>query len=104
MAIEMLKGNKFEDRVKEGFTIVDFTMDKWGACVDISKVLEIMNFEIPFVKILKVSREENLEEVKKNKIMAFPTVHLYKDGEFLEEVIGVPSAEDFDKYFKKYLY
>lgn len=104
MAINMLKDRKLEDLTAKGFSVVVFTMDGWGACVDLSKVLEIINYEMPFVNIIKVHNKENRDYFNLHNVHACPTIFFYKNGEKVGEHLGSMPVSDFDKYFEKYLY
>ena len=104
MAISMLKECKLEDLTANGFSVVIFTMDGWGACVDLSKVLEIIDYEMPFVNIIKVHNKENREYFQLHNVHACPTIFFYKDGKKVGEHIGSMSENEFGKYFEQYLY
>lgn len=106
MSIEMLNDRKLNEVVKDGFTIVDFIMDKWGYCVVLSKVLDILSYEVPSLRIIKVHKDLNKEELSNYTIDGFPTVYFYKDGVKVDEMIGVSAnpIEDFYPIIKKYLY
>lgn len=104
MSIEALKDISLEERVKEGFTIVDFIMDKCGYCVVLSKTLDILSYEIPSLNIVKVHKDLNKADVESRDIKGFPTVHFYKDGKKVHEFIGAYPIEEFYPIIKKYLY
>lgn len=104
MSIEILSDISLEERVKDGFTIVDFIMENCGYCVVLSKVLDILSYEIPSLNIVKVHKDLNREEVARHNIKGFPTVYFYKDGKKIHEMIGAYPIEEFFPVIKEYLY
>jgi thioredoxin 1 len=104
MSVEMLNDRKLKDVVKDGFSIVDFIMEKCGYCVILSKALDILSYEVPSLKIVKVHKDLNKEEISNFAIEGFPTVYFYKDGEKVDEIVGALPIEEFYPIIKKYLY
>lgn len=104
MIIELPKEEKLDDYVKDGFTIVDFIMNDCAYCVKLGKVLDILDYEIPALKIIRVHKERNKEDVASRDIKAFPTIYFYKDGQKVDEMVGFNPVEEFYPVFRKYLY
>lgn len=104
MIIELQKGEKLDQSVKDGFTIVDFIMNNCSFCEKLGKVLDILDYEIPSLKIIRVHKERNREEIESRSLEAFPTVYFYKDGQKVDEMVGFNPIEEFYPIIKKYLY
>lgn len=104
MIIELQKGENLDQGVKNGFTIVNFVMNGCSFCKKLGKVLDILDYEIPSLKIIKVSKERNSKEIESRSLEAFPTVYFYKDGQKVDEMVGFNPIEEFYPIIKKYLY
>ncbi len=50
----------------------------------------------------EVDIEENMDECRELNIKQLPTVIFFKDGEAVERITGLFSAEKFDEIIEKY--
>lgn len=104
MIIELPKKERLDNYIKDGLAIVDFIMDDCSYCVKQGKVLDILDYEIPVLKIIRVHKDLNKEEVSSMDIKAFPTIYFYKYGQKVDEMIGFNPVEEFYPVLRKYLY
>jgi thioredoxin 1 len=75
-------------------------VQKWGgswceSCKTLSKILQEKDIE-------EVDVEENMDEARKLNIRHLPVTIFFKDGEAVERITGLFSAEKFDEIIEKY--
>ncbi|SCL85858.1 thioredoxin family protein [Sporanaerobacter sp. PP17-6a] len=104
MAIQLATAENYEEVIKEGFVIVDFFSETCTPCKMFSKVLDEIEYEVPFVNIVKVNTTKYPELSKKNKVLGVPTVFFMKDGEIRERHTGVMTEEEVKNKIKGFLY
>ncbi len=92
--IEYANYENYEQILSEGFTLVDFYSETCGPCKVLSKILEDIACELPFVNILKVNTTFFPKLGADNNIDAVPTVFFVKDGEILERVVGLMDRDE----------
>lgn len=73
---------------------------KWSAswcknCDTLDKMLAGKEYE-------KIDVEENMDDARKLNIRNLPCIIFYKDGEIVERITGLFSAEKFDEIIEKY--
>lgn len=104
MAIYNYDEKTYEEIIGEGFTIVDFYGEGCGPCESLSGVLDELNFEMPFVDIVKVSTDENKEMAKKHRVMAVPTIKFMKDGKEIRSEVGFMNLESIKEIIADNIY
>lgn len=104
MAILDYNESNYEEAIKEGFTIVDFYGEGCGPCAAFADVLDELNFEMPFVNIIKVNTDKNKDFARKNKIMAVPTIKFIKDGKEIKSEIGFMDLQSVKEVIADNLY
>lgn len=104
MAITNYDGQTFEEIIKEGFSIVDFYGEGCGPCEAFAEVLDDLNFELPFINIIKVKTDVERDFAKKNRIMAVPTIHFIKDGEIVKTQTGYMNIEQVKETVAEFIY
>lgn len=104
MAIQYATAENYNELVKADFVIVDFYSATCMTCRIFSKVLEEIADEIPCLNIVKVNISDYPELKKKHGIQAMPTVFFYRDGNKLEERIGMMQTDEFKKVIAQYRY
>lgn len=104
MAILDYNEASYEEDIKEGFTIVDFYGEGCGPCAAFADVLDELNFEMPFVNVVKVNTDKNKDFARKNKIMAVPTIKFMKDGKEIRSDIGFMNLEAVKEIIAENIY
>jgi len=88
MALELNETN-FETAIGKGIAIVDFWAPWCGPCKMMTPIIDKLSINHPELIVAKVNIDESPEIAKKYNIMSIPTIIIYKDGEPLEQTVGV---------------
>ena len=95
MAVKQQFGS-FEELVSgsDKPVLVDFYADWCGPCQMMAKILKEVSPQMKDeIKIAKVDTEKYPELASKHKIHALPTMVLFKDGEPVDRIEGVLTAD-----------
>lgn len=91
----VLNVEKFQEEVLEAElpVIIDFYSEGCGPCIAIKPVLEELAEELDGKLIVKMYKTEaseirKSEIIKKYKVMAFPTLLIFKNGELNKTLVG----------------
>ncbi|MGL4589909.1 MAG: thioredoxin family protein [Mycoplasmatales bacterium] len=104
MAEFILKSKEeFETVTGTGVSAVAFSAAWCGPCQMLAPVLEAMHDSETRYAVHKIDAEENSEVSMKYSIMALPTVIIFKDGEVVDQFVGVKPREDIATLVEKYL-
>jgi len=100
--------NDFEEKVikksKDIPVIVDFYADWCGPCQMLSPILEKLAKEYEEKALfVKIDTDNNPATTKKYGVTGIPAVKLFKNGEVVDELIGLLPEEDIKKWLKKNL-
>lgn len=104
MAIKNANRDNFNHLIGDDFTIVDFYSESCVPCKMLSRILEDLDAEIPFLNIVKLNITENEELAKEYHIMGVPTIHFYTKGQLAESHVGVLQRQALKDIVAKYLY
>ena len=80
------KEENFDDLIKEGTVLVDFSATWCGPCKMLESELESIEDKI---KIVKVDIDKFQKLTQEYRIMSVPTMVFFKDGEKKEEIVGI---------------
>ena len=105
MALE-LTGENFKSEVLDfdGVVLVDFWAPWCGPCQMIAPVIEELFDEYKDndkVKIGKVNVDDNNELAQEYGIMSIPTMKLFKQGEIVDEIVGMQTKEALEDKIKE---
>ena len=101
----IVKGTKenFKEEVLEakGIVVVDFGANWCGPCKSLVPVLEEVVTEDPNKKIVKVDIDEQEELAAQFKIMSVPTLLVFRNGEVIDNSIGLIQKDEVKALFAK---
>lgn len=100
--ISVANTENFNDLINEGFTIVDYYTTTCVPCKMLSRILEDLTVDYPFVNVVKVNTTDYPELGK--GIEAVPTVKFYKDGVLKDVVIGLMDEDEIVDKITEYYY
>ncbi len=85
--------------------LVDFWAEWCGPCRMLGPIIEEISneFSDDKVKICKLNVDNNQVTASKYSIMAIPTVLLFKNGQPVEQLVGVRSKKDYINIINKYI-
>lgn len=102
--IKEINQDQFQEATSEGFVLVDCYGTHCGPCKMLSKVLEEMEIDYPFLNIVKINMDNNPEFGRAHRIMAVPTMFFMKDGEIKQRQSGLMEADQIMAIAGEYLY
>lgn len=97
---------QFDEEVlqSESAVLVDFWAPWCGPCRAIMPVLEELSGEYgDKIKFFKVNVDENPNIAGKYRIMSIPTIKVFKNGEIVEDMVGLQSKTQLEEVLDKYL-
>lgn len=97
---------QFDEEVlqSESAVLVDFWAPWCGPCRAIMPVLEELSEEYyGKIKFFKVNVDENVNIAGKYRIMSIPTIKIFKNGEIVEDMVGLQSKTQLEEVLDKYL-
>jgi len=100
-----LDGTNFQAEVlnSKGLTLVDFWAVWCGPCQVLGPIIEAIAEEIKdTVTVGKLNVDENPELAAQYGVMSIPTVILFKDGQPVEQVVGVRAKQDYLELIEKH--
>ncbi len=102
--VDELTNGKFDDFVKEGLVLIDFSADWCMPCVMMGPIVDEMSEKFKGkIKVGKVNVEENQELATKFQVASIPNFILFKDGKKVEQFVGGMSADDFETKLNGFL-
>lgn len=102
--VENITDANFSAETDEGLVLVDFWAPWCGPCRMQGPILDGIATEYQDkVKIVKVNVDENPQTSQAHGIMSIPTLLLKKDGQVVEQMVGVQQKPQLEQVFNKYL-
>ena len=88
----------FEESTSKGIVLIDFWATWCGPCKMLTPVIDQLAAEYEGKALVaKINCEEEPELVQKFGIRSIPALYVLKDGEVVENFVGVRSKEDLAK-------
>lgn len=103
--VDVTDGN-FEDEVlkSESLAVVDFWAPWCAPCKMIAPVIEELAAEYSGkIKFGKLNVDDNPRTAMKYNIRGIPTLLIFKEGNLVDQVIGVKTKKELKKTFEKSL-
>lgn len=104
MAISFANDQNYDELISEGFVIVDFYSTTCVPCKMLSRILEDLTVDYPFINIVKVNTTDYPKLGKDNDIDAVPTILFINDGELKERVVGLMDEEEIIEKISAHYY
>lgn len=94
----------FSTEANDGLVLVDFWAPWCMPCRVVGPVIEELADEYAgSVKVGKLNVDDNLQTAQSFRVMSIPTVILFKDGQPVEQVVGVARKADYQARISKHL-
>jgi thioredoxin 1 len=103
MAVALNEQN-FNGEISSGVTLVDFWAEWCGPCQIMLPILDELTTKMEGkAKIAKVNVDENPSIAAQFRVMSIPTLIVFKDGQPVEQMVGVQQADQLEAVLNKYL-
>ena len=99
MGIVHANSSNFADEISTGITLVDFHAEWCGPCKVLGPILEMLSTEQDKVKIIKLDVDLESSIAQKYGVMSMPTMIVFKDGEKIDQKIGLMPKEALEAWF-----
>jgi thioredoxin 1 len=83
-----LTDRTFTEEVREGTVLVEFTASWCPPCRMIEPVLKEIDAELPGLTVAQIDTDANPTTARDLGVMGMPTLHLYRDGELVAQLVG----------------
>ncbi len=97
MLKKLTSNDNYEEVIKKGDWLVDFSASWCGPCRMLEPILEEYSSD---VNVLQVDVDEFGDLTMIFGIMSVPTLMAYRDGKLLNKSIGLVDKETIDNLFK----
>ena len=88
-----LTANNFEAETKSGIVLIDFWAQWCGPCRMQTPILEQIVGKVEDTKIAKLNVDDAPTVAAKFNVMSIPTLLILKDGEAVNQFVGVQQAD-----------
>ena len=93
----------FEEFVSNGLVVVDFWATWCGPCKLLEPVLDEVIAKFPNVTFGKVNVDRAPELVKEYKIMSIPNLCIFKNGELVDQIVGLCDEDELADAISEHL-
>jgi len=99
--VSELTNGEFNEFIKEGIVLIDFSADWCMPCVMMGPIVDEMAEKFKGkIKVGKVNIEDNQELAHKHGVSSIPNFIVFKDGKVEEQFIGAMDEESFEEKLK----
>ena len=103
MTVVINKDN-FEEISKEGVVLIDFWAEWCGPCQQMLPILDQFAEQMgDKMTVGKVNVDENPELAGQFRVMSIPTIVVLKDGEMVDQMVGVQTADKLTEVCSKHI-
>jgi thioredoxin 1 len=99
---KVLTDSNFKDEISSGLVLVDFWAPWCAPCIMLGPIIEEVAGEVEGVTVGKLNVDENPQTAQKYNIMSIPNIILFKDGEPVENLIGLRPKEAYLEAIKNH--
>ena len=104
MSVKELTKNEFEEFIKQGFVLIDFSADWCMPCKMMDPIIEELSEKFKGkINFGKVDVEGNQELAQKFNVSSIPNFVLLKDGNMIEQFIGSMPENEFEGKLEKHI-
>jgi len=93
MSLENLTPDNFEEKIKNGITVVDFYADWCGPCKKLTPVLEKLSKENNDINFYKVNVDECNDIASKFGVRSIPYLVFFNSGEKASSLVGLKDGQ-----------
>jgi thioredoxin 1 len=94
MSVNHISDATFQNETQNGTVLVDFWAPWCGPCKMIAPILDELSAELgETAKIVKINVDDNPASAEKYNIMSIPTLLVFKDGQVVDQLVGMQSKE-----------
>ncbi|MGO4272337.1 thioredoxin [Paenibacillus sp. TAF58] len=102
MSVKQISDVTFNNEIEAGIVLVDFWAPWCGPCKIIAPILDELSAEIgDAAKIVKINVDDNPESASKYNVMSIPTLLVFKDGQLVDQLVGVQPKEKLKAVIEK---
>ena len=103
MTVVINKDN-FEEISKEGVVLIDFWAEWCGPCQQMLPILDQFAEQMgDKMTVGKINVDENPELAGQFRVMSIPTIVVLKDGEMVDQMVGVQTADKLTEVCSKHI-
>ena len=100
--VKKITDNNFDEVKYSKLAVVDFSATWCGPCQMLAPIFEVLSEEMSVVDFYSVDVDANPVLSVVNKIASVPTIHIYDNGEKVEQQIGFQPKESLQERIKIY--
>lgn len=104
MEIRIANTQNYNELISGDFTVADFYSTTCVPCKMLTRTLEDISLELPFINIVKVNISNNPTLGTENNIEAVPTIIIFKDDKEIDREVGSMTEEEVLDKISKYYY
>jgi len=102
--VSELTNGEFNEFIKEGIVLIDFSADWCMPCVMMGPIVDEMAEKFKGkIKVGKVNIEDNQELAHKYGVSSIPNFIVFKDGKVEKQFVGGMDEEDFENKLEEVL-